>query len=183
MKQFRPENRLFCFTLKLQNSRFSGILVCAPFMSHMVVVWRLLSQPRAFFIWYCASTRYSFFTPRSYDGRLSVKYRYAKDSEFLWQPSEFILPTDTSLNLVFHKNSDSFPCSFALLPSFCCGVKSELRPDVNVFLKKNSRQRFRRVVKSSFLASENIYLRRTKNENSQLLQLFATTLCNWWRAS
>ena len=119
-----------------------------------------------------------FFTPRSYDGRLSVKYRYAKDSEFLWQPSEFILPTDTSLNLVFHKNSDSFPCSFALLPSFCCGVKSEIRPDVNVFLKKNSRQRFRRVVKSSFLASENIYLRRTKNENSQLLQLFATTLCN-----
>lgn len=39
-------------------------------------------------------------------------------------------------NLVFHKNSDSFPCSFALLPSFCCGVKSEIRPDVNVFLKK-----------------------------------------------
>lgn len=38
MKQFCPENRLFCFTLKLQNSRFSGILVCAPFMSHMVVV-------------------------------------------------------------------------------------------------------------------------------------------------
>lgn len=31
MKQFCPENRLFCFTLKLQNSRFSGILVCAPF--------------------------------------------------------------------------------------------------------------------------------------------------------
>ena len=38
MKQFCPENRLFCFTLKLQNSRFSGILVCATFMSHMVVV-------------------------------------------------------------------------------------------------------------------------------------------------
>ena len=34
MKQFCPENRLFCLTLKLQNSRFSGILVCAPFMSH-----------------------------------------------------------------------------------------------------------------------------------------------------
>ena len=37
MKKFRPENRLFCHPLMLQNSRFSGILVCAPILSHMVV--------------------------------------------------------------------------------------------------------------------------------------------------
>lgn len=136
MKQFRPENRLFCFTLKLQKQPIFGDFgMCDFYVAHGGCLTSSVAAESLFYM-VLASARYSFFTPRSYDGRLSVKYRYAKDSEFLWQPSEFILPTDTSLNLVFHKNSDSFPCSFALLPSFCCGVKSEIRPDVNVFLKK-----------------------------------------------
>nr|DAE34832.1 MAG TPA: hypothetical protein [Caudoviricetes sp.] len=56
-------------------------------------------------------------------------------------------------NSVFREISGTFFCLLALLSSSFCGVKSEIRPDVNK--KKLSNGLQMGGVKSSFLASEN----------------------------
>lgn len=50
------------------------------------------------------------------------------------------IPTASLKNSVFHKISIPFACPLALLPPSFCGVKSEIRPDVN---KKNSQTGYR----------------------------------------
>nr|DAE17268.1 MAG TPA: hypothetical protein [Siphoviridae sp. ctEIp38]DAP98812.1 MAG TPA: hypothetical protein [Caudoviricetes sp.] len=55
-------------------------------------------------------------------------------------PSFFFLRLP-STNSVFRKISAPFSCPIALAPPFGCGVKSEIRPDVNN--KKNSQTGYR----------------------------------------
>ena len=69
-------------------------------------------------------------------------------------------PTASFKNSVFHKISISFACPLALLPPSVCGVKSEIRPDVNK--KKLSNGLQMRCVKSSLLASENKFKKDKK---------------------
>ena len=140
MKKFRPENRLFCHPLKQQNSRFSGILVCAPFFAHMFVFLHLaLFRSRAFLEDYCTSGRVSFLLREfTADGCLPSTVALKRQKFYSSLPT--FLPTASFKNSVFHKISISFGCALALLASSVCGVKSEIRPDVN---KKNSQTGYR----------------------------------------
>lgn len=61
MKQFRPKNRLFCSFFILQNSRFLGILVCAPFLSHMGCLTSSVAAESIFYRGCFTSNRMTFF--------------------------------------------------------------------------------------------------------------------------
>lgn len=90
-------------------------------------------------------------------------------------PSFFFLRLP-SINSVFRKISAPFSCPSALTPPFGCGVKSEIRPDVNN-KKKLSNGLQMRDVKSSFLASENnSKLKIPRYAYSQLLQIRSQAL-------
>jgi hypothetical protein len=95
--------------------------------------WIFLHLPlirlRAFFLKRIASK--SVFPPRIYDERLSAKNRKLKYQKFHGSLPGFSFLRLPSKNSVFREISVSFSCLLALLSSSFCGVKSEIRPDVN----------------------------------------------------
>lgn len=98
-----------------------------------------LFRSRAFLEDYCTSGRVSFLLREFTADGCHPSTDALKLQKFYSSLPTFI-PTASFKNSVFHKISIPFACPLALLPPSFCGVKSEIRPDVN---KKNSQTGYR----------------------------------------
>lgn len=157
MKKFRPENRRFLLIAKLRKRRFSGIWYVRRFCAHVCFLTSCAVPFESNLENYCTSGRVSFLLREfTADGCLPSTDALKRQKFYSSLPT--FIPTASFKNSVFHKISISFACPLALLPSSVCGVKSEIRPDVN---KKLSNGLQMRCVKALF-SPLRINLRRTK---------------------